>query len=329
MEKLLCINNYCIDPYFNLATEEYLLKNRKENVFMLWQNEPTVVVGKHQNIHAEINHDFVSEKNIKVARRLSGGGTVYHDLGNLNFTYIMTGKQGKMVDFTKYTNDILEVLNNLGADAVRNKRNDLIINDKKISGNAEHIFKQRVIHHGTLLFNSDLEVLDETIKVKQGKYTDKAVQSVRSKVTNILPHLSNKISLEEFRKALIDHILRKYKNTSLYELSENEEQAITALKHEKYTTWEWIYGYSPKYVLKRKIEKPEGVLNIELSIKKGIVEDAKFSGDLMDEAKCLKLNALLRGERHDKENLNKTLKQLISNKIFTNLESKDLIDHLF
>ncbi|NJO89821.1 MAG: lipoate--protein ligase, partial [Chloroflexia bacterium] len=268
MEKLLCINNYCTDPYFNLATEEYLLKNRQENVFMLWQNEPTVVVGKHQNIHAEINHDFISEKNIKVARRLSGGGTVYHDLGNLNFTYIMTGEQGKMVDFTKYTNDILEVLNNLGANAVRNKRNDLIINNKKISGNAEHIFKQRVIHHGTLLFDSDLEILDETIKVKEGKYTDKAVQSVRSKVTNILPHLNAKIGFEEFRKALIDHILVKYKNASLYEISEKETEAIQKLKKEKYTTWEWIYGYSPKYVLSRKIEKPEGTLNIELSIKK-------------------------------------------------------------
>ncbi len=329
MKKLLCINNYCTDPFFNLATEEYLLKNRQENVFMLWQNVPTVVVGKHQNIHAEINHDFISERNIKVARRLSGGGTVYHDLGNLNFTYIMTGEQGKMVDFTKYTNDILEVLNNLGANAVRNKRNDLIINNKKISGNAEHIFKQRVIHHGTLLFNSDLDTLDETIKVKEGKYTDKAVQSVRSKVTNILPHLNTEISLDEFRKALIDHILVKYENASLYELSENEKKAIEKLKHEKYTQWEWIYGYSPKYILSRKIEKPQGVLNIELSIKKGIILDAKFSGDLLNEMQGTKLNTLLTGERHDKENLTKAISQLVDSEIFAGLTLKDLVDHLF
>ena len=328
MEKLLCINNYCTDPYFNLATEEYLLKNRVENIFMLWQNEPAVVVGKHQNIHAEINHDFIDKQNIKVARRLSGGGTVYHDLGNLNFTYIMTGEEGKMVDFTKYTNDILQVLNNLGAKAERNVRNDLIIRGKKISGNAEHIFKRRVIHHGTLLFNSDLETLDEAIKVKGGKYSDKAVQSFRSKVTNILPYLNVEIGMGEFRQELINYVLKKYTNSSLYELKEGEKPIIERLKQEKYTTWDWIYGYSPKYVLQRKIEKPEGELNIELFIKKGMVTDAKFSGNLINEKELHKFKNTLIGERHDKNNLLRITNQVFEKETNSRISITELINHL-
>ncbi len=296
---------------------------------MLWQNKPTVVGGKHQNIHAEINHNYIAEKNINVARRLSGGGTVYHDLGNLNFTYIMTGEEGKMVDFTKYTDDILQVLNNLGAKAERNKRNDLIINNKKISGNAEHIFKRRIIHHGTLLFNSDLNVLDEAIKVKEGKYTDKAVQSVRSKVTNILPHLNAEINMDEFRLELINYALQKYQNASQYQLSENEKLEIEQLKHEKYITWEWVYGYSPKYILKKKMEKPEGVLNIELSIKKGIVTEARFSGNLLNETQCEKLSSVLIGERHDKGNFQNILMQLTHSKHIEGVDLDRMLNHLF
>jgi len=329
VEKLLCINNTCTDPYFNLATEEYLLKNKAENIFMLWQNKPTVVVGKHQNIHAEINHDFITKRNIKVARRLSGGGTVYHDSGNLNFTYIMTGEEGKMVDFTKYTNDILQVLNNLGAKAERNERNDLIISETKISGNAEHIFKRRVIHHGTLLFNSDLEALDEAIRVKENKYADKAVQSVRSKVTNILSHLDAEMSMDEFRQELINYVLKRYANAGLYELDESEKPIIEKLKQEKYLTWDWIYGYSPKYVLQRKIEKPEGKLNIELSIKKGMVTDIKLVGSLLDEDELLRLRDNLLGERHDKDNFTKIIGQVIGDEVNKKSLATELINHLF
>ena len=241
----------------------------------------------------------------------------------------MTGEEGKMVDFTKYTNDILDVLNKLGAKAERDKRNNLIISSEKISGNAEHIFKQRVIHHGTLLFNSDLETLDESIKVKEGKYTDKAVQSVRSKVTNILPHINTKISLDEFRLELINHVLKKHQNASMYELSDNEKLAIEQLKQEKYITWEWVYGYSPKYVLKREIETEKGVLNIELAIKKGIVTEAKFSGNLLDEKQCKELSSLLTGERHDKSNFKNLFTQTPDNKPVEYVLLHRLLNHLF
>lgn len=329
MEKLLCINNHCTDPYFNLATEEYLLKNRQENIFMLWQNEPAVVVGKHQNIHAEINHDFIAEKKVKVARRLSGGGTVYHDLGNLNFTYIMNGEEGKMVDFTKYTDDILQVLNLLGARAERNKRNDLILDGKKISGNAEHIFKQRVIHHGTLLFNADLETLEEAIKVQAGKYSDKAVQSVRSKVTNILPYLQAAMGLDEFRATLLNFMLNKYRNTSVYELSEEEKNEIEQLKQQKYVQWDWVYGYSPKYTLKKEFEKAGKKLIIELSIKKGVIDKVACFGDLLNEPAKEKLQYLLVGKRHDKTELKNNTVQLPNNEILTSFNFDEFVAKLF
>lgn len=329
LEKFLCINNTNTDPYFNLATEEYLLKNKTDDIFMLWCNEPVVVVGKHQNAMAEINYEFIEKQKIKVARRLSGGGTVYHDAGNLNFTYIMNGETGKLVDFTRYTDDILEVLNNLGVPAARNKRNDLIINDKKISGNAEHIFKQRVIHHGTLLFNSDLEVLNEAIKVKTGEYSDKAVQSVRSKVTNIAPYLKTNLGIRDLRKELMDYMLQKYEHARIFQLSDDDITAIEKLKNEKYTTWDWIFGYSPKYVLKKEVLLEGKTMEVELTIKKGNILSALFSGELLNEVEINVLSQCLAGQRHDKQVLTDLMTQNADcHKIKSNL-LKEFIHQLF
>lgn len=306
MRKILCINNFCTDPHFNLATEEYFLKNSEHDIFMLWSNEPVIVVGKHQNIHAEINHEFIQKNEIKLARRLSGGGTVYHDLNNLNFTYIMTGEVGKMVDFKKYTDDILKVLNKLGANAKRNERNDLTINGFKISGNAEHIFKQRVIHHGTLLFDSDLDILNEAIKVSEKKYHDKAVQSFRSKVTNIVPHFKENISLNDFRNELIGFALNKYPNAINYEISDLENIEIQKLKDNKYITWDWIYGYSPKYILKKSIQFKGGEYQLEIKVKKGCITNFEITEGI-DNHYLNKMMSALIGERHDKLNITKKL----------------------
>jgi lipoate---protein ligase len=161
---MLCIYNPSTEPYFNMAAEEYLLKNFSANIFMLWRNDNAVVVGKHQNSLAEINHDFVQQNNIKVVRRLSGGGTVFHDLGNLNFTFITNGEGEELVNFRKFTQPILEVLLQLGVHAKFEGRNDLTINGLKFSGNAEHVFKKRTLHHGTLLFSSKISDLTQALK---------------------------------------------------------------------------------------------------------------------------------------------------------------------
>ncbi|MFW5822737.1 MAG: lipoate--protein ligase family protein, partial [Tangfeifania sp.] len=270
---MLCIQLENNDPYFCLAAEEYLLKNLQEDIFMLWQSHDTIVVGKHQNVLAEINYPFVQENNITLARRISGGGTVFHDSGNVNFAYIKNVNDTAEISFKKFTQPVVDALRKLGINAVNSGRNDLLVNDKKISGNAEHVFKKRVLHHGTLLFNSDLSNLGQSIKVVPGKYTDKAVQSNRSIVTNIQPFLKNKITTEKFRRFLLDVQLENEEN-SICELNEKDNRAIQKLADEKFKTWAWNFGYSPKYSFQDETTWGEKTLKVSLDAEKGWIAEA-------------------------------------------------------
>lgn len=270
---MIIINNGVTNPYFNLAAEEYLLKNFTDDVFMLWQNEPCIVVGKHQNAMGEINHRFVAKNGIKVARRISGGGTVYHDFGNLNFTFIKNGKEGKLVDFKAFTQPIINVLCEFGIEAYFGGNNDIRIGNKKISGNAEHIYKNRVLHHGTLLFNSDLDKLDKAIHVRLENYTDKAVKSVRARVGNISEFLNSDITLNRFKKAIFDSI----KTQQFYQFTEKDIVAVENLVQNKFVKEEWIYGYSPSYELKREAKIGDEIVTIYVKIKKAIVAAAEIS----------------------------------------------------
>jgi len=222
----LCINQTHSDPYFNLAAEEYFLKNFQEDIFMLWRSRPAVVVGKHQNALAEINHEFVRDNQIPVVRRLSGGGTVFHDPGNVNFTFIRNVESIADVNFKVFTNPVIDALKKLGIDAYTSGRNDLLIDGKKISGNAEHVHRSRVLHHGTLLFDSRLDALKGALKVDLSRFEDKAVQSNRSEVTNILPYLPNPMSAAEFSAFLFDEICKNYPDFRIYSLTASDVSAI-------------------------------------------------------------------------------------------------------
>ena len=173
---------------------------------MIYRNEPSVIIGKHQNTLAEINHPYLNEHEIHLVRRLSGGGTVYHDMGNINFLFILSGEAGKLVDFKRFLLPVLTILQNMGLPVEYGGRNDLLIDGKKISGNAEHVFRNRILHHGTLLYSSDLTVLENVLRVSPGKYIDKAVRSVRSKVTNISDYLKSKMTVEKFTQKLYEEI---------------------------------------------------------------------------------------------------------------------------
>jgi len=306
---MLCIQLKNNDPYFCLAAEEYLLKNFSEDIFMLWQSHDTIVVGKHQNVLAEINYPFVLGNNIKVARRISGGGTVFHDSGNVNFAYIKNVNDTAEISFKKFTRPVVNALEKLGINAVNSGRNDLLVNDKKISGNAEHIFKKRVLHHGTLLFDSDLSTLGHSIKVVSEKYTDKAVQSNRSIVTNIQPFLKNKISTEEFRKFMLDVQLENERN-SIYELNEEDNQAIQKMVDEKFSAWAWNFGYSPKYAFKNKMKWEGRTLIISLNAEKGRIAESTISGDFFSDQKFDLLNQKLPGKRHYFEDIKKLLDEV-------------------
>ena len=294
---MLCIHLKNTDPYFCLAAEEYLLKNFEDDIFMLWQSENAVVVGKHQNAAAEINHRFVHENNIAVCRRISGGGTVFHDEGNVNFTFIKNVKSPAEISFKLFTAPVVEALAKLGIEATTSGRNDLLINGLKISGNAEHVYKNRVLHHGTLLFNSDLENLGEAIKVTPGKFEGKAVQSNRSPVANISQFLKTTMTTSQFVQFLLDTQLENLQN-SLYQLTENDIQTIEKLSAEKFKTWEWNFGYSPKYTFRNEVEIDGKVLSIRLMVEKGIIVEAEIRGAYFNSKNSEVISCGLKEKQH-------------------------------
>lgn len=306
---VICIQQKDRDPYFNLAAEEYLLKNFTEDVFMLWQSDSAVVVGKHQNALAEINHRYVSENKIKVARRISGGGTVFHDPGNLNFTFIKNTEEIDQINFKLFTQPIVEAMQKLGLDAYSSGRNDLLLGGKKISGNAEHVYKKRVLHHGTLLFSSQLQKLNNALKVDQSRFEDKAVQSNRSEVTNIAGYLDREMNVQEFSDFIFEGIRKSYTNATVFQFSEEDEHATRKLRDEKYATWDWIYGYSPKYTYRNQFEINQEVILFSFHVVKGIINSIEFLGNISSNLAILLTNALL-GSRHDYTELDFRLKEI-------------------
>lgn len=298
----LCINQSSTDPYFNLAAEEYFLKNFQEDFFILWRSKPSVLVGKHQNALAEINHEFVRKHQIPVARRLSGGGTVFHDPGNVNFTFIRNVKDISEVNFKVFTVPVVAALKKLGVEAYTTGRNDLLIDGKKISGNAEHVHKNRVLHHGTLLFDSHLEALKGALKVDLTKFEDKAVQSNRSEVTNIAVYLVNPISVKEFTSFLFSEICGTYPDFRVYEPTSEDIAAIEKLREEKYQTWDWIFGYSPRYRFTNSIETANSSISVGLLVEKGRISEVVFSGEIQEEI-AQKLAETLIGFRHELEEI--------------------------
>jgi len=327
---MLCIQNNITNPYFNLAAEEYVLRNFKENCFMLWRNKPSIIVGKHQNTLAEINFEYVKENNIDVVRRLSGGGAVFHDLGNLNFTFIQNVEgNDNLVDFKKYTKPIIEVLHQLGINARFEGRNDIMVDGKKISGNAEHIFKKRVLHHGTLLFSSVISDLSKALKVNPLKYHDKGVKSVRSRVTNISDYLLEKMTVMEFRDKILSYILDSDDKAKIYKYSENDIEQINQLVKDKYSTWKWNFGYSPKYNFEKSVVTKNGRFEIQMNIEKGFIKNIKILGDLLTEYDTSNIQKLLVGIEHEEYSIRKILQKTPFTKYFHNTTINELILALF
>jgi lipoate---protein ligase len=285
---MLIVKNLSTNPYFNLAAEEHLLKNFDEDIFMLWRNENAIVVGKHQNTLAEINLNHVLENKIDVVRRLSGGGTVFHDLGNLNFTFIANSKHGEdiKIDFKYFTAPIIEVLQKMNIPAAYSGRNDLLINGQKFSGNAEHIYhqKKRTLHHGTLLFSSNIPQLSAALKSNPLQFEDKAVKSVRSRVTNINAHLAKEMSVMEFYELVVSFMAERYENVKFYEFNESDIKTIHELAESKYKTWEWNFAYSPKYTFKKSLKTVLGTIDVELYVEKGLIETASLKSDYLSQA---------------------------------------------
>ncbi len=320
MKIILSKNN---DPFLNIATEEYLLKNSNENIFYLYINSNSIIIGKHQNTLSQINYAFVKENNIPVVRRLSGGGTVFHDPDNINFCFIANGEKGELVNFEKYIDPIIAFLNTLNIKAEHGGRNDILIEGCKISGNASHVYKSRVMHHGTLLYNSQLKSLTVSLKNDPLKYKDKAVKSVRSKVTNIYDHLENKFTTTEFVNKLYEYISNS-KSCSSYTLTDIDYNNIQQLKDKKYITWEWNYGYSPNYEFKKRYKSKENKrFEIKMQVRKGLITEFNIKSNANNKEKLKELSELILNCNHNYTSLKNKIEP-----VFINWKEIGLIEFL-
>lgn len=329
---MLCIDSPSLEPYFNQAVEEYFLKNFDENIFMLWRNNNAIIVGKHQNTLAEINVDRVKERDIKVVRRLTGGGAVFHDLGNINYTFIMGyGDEGAKVDFKKYNQPIIDVLAGLGVKAEFSGRNDILIDDQKFSGNAEHIYhqKQRVLHHGTLLYASEIQDISDALNVNPLKFEGKARKSVRSRVTNISSHLKEDIGVDQFRQKVMNHITEMYEDAVPYEFTEEDKAAIQKLADEKYSQWSWNFGYSPRYGLKNGFKAEGGHVEVHLDVDKGIITALDIFGDFFVNKDIEPVKQALVGVEHREDAVLAKLKEINSSEYFSKVSEEELAKAFF
>lgn len=297
---MLYIKNKSNNPYYNLAMEEYLFSlDDKEDYLLLWINEPTIVVGKHQNTIEEINADYVREKHINVVRRITGGGAVYHDLGNLNYSLIIKNDYKGDYDFGKFTMPIVKALDKLGVKAEQSGRNDITIDNRKFSGNAQFISKGKLLHHGTLLFDSHMEELVKALKVSEDKIASKGIKSVRSRVTNIKDYLKDDISIMKFKELLLQYMFDEDMDLRIGQLSELDLAAIESLKNDKYLTWDWNYGQSPEFNIRKCKKFESGKVEALINVKNGVIENVKFYGDFFAKGDISVIENALKGQRYE------------------------------
>lgn len=328
--KLSYLDLTTTDPSYNLAMEQYVFDclPRDRMYFMLWQNDNSIIVGKYQNTLSEINLEAVERRGIRVVRRLSGGGAVYHDMGNLNFTFITDAASGTALDMKLFCQPVVRTLAALGVHAEVNGRNDITIDGKKFSGNSQYLRQGRVMHHGTIMFNSDLSVVSEVLQVDPTKFQTKGVRSVRSRVTNVADHLDRPVSLPEFRRILLENILRENPGQP-YPLTPKDLAAVEKLREERYAAWDWNYGQSPACtVLRRRRVEGCGLVEAYISVDSGLISAIAFRGDFFSAVEPEELAPRFVGRTPDQAGFAAALEGVDVSRYFAGLQNDQLIEIL-
>lgn len=334
---MIFVPNENHDPRINLAIEQYLLQEMPldEPILLFYINEPSIIIGRNQNTIEEINRDYVEEHGIHVVRRLSGGGAVYHDLGNLNFSFIMPDDGDSFRDFAKVTKPIIQALHELGVSGAELKgRNDLVIDGMKFSGNAMYATNGRMFAHGTIMFDSDIDEVVHALKVKKDKIESKGIKSIRSRVTNIKPFLpedKQDMTTEEFRQDILLKIfgVETVDQVKTYELTEKDWVKINEISANYYRNWEWNYGKSPDFNFSRQKRFPIGSIEVHLNVSEGLIDDVKIFGDFFGLGNISDVEQALIGQKYEKAALEQAVEKIDIKKYFGAIEPSDLLSLLY
>lgn len=320
------IVNKSNNPAYNIALEAYAFREllSEDEIFILWINEPAIIIGKHQNTIQEINKEYIDAHGIHVARRLSGGGAVYHDLNNLNYTIISNKSEEGAFDFKTFSQPVIETLADLGVKAEFTGRNDLEIKGKKFCGNAQAYYKGRMMHHGCLLFDVDMTVLGDALKVSKDKIESKGIKSVRARVTNIIDELPEKITVNEFSDKILAKMKETYPDMTEYVLSEDELAKIQKSADEQFGNWDWVYGKAPEYTIERNVRYPAGKINTFANVEKSIIKNIKIFGDFFGIKDVQDIEELLVGTRYENKDVLEKLKTIDTTQYFSGMTVEEV-----
>ena len=323
---MIYVNSNSTNPYFNFALEEYLMMEKNlgdEEIFLFWRTNPTVMIGRYQNTYCEINEKYVKENNINVIRRNSGGGTIYTDMGAWQFTFIEKNHKENGISFEKFTEPIINTLRKENIDANFNSRNDLLIGKRKFSGNAQYRKDNSILHHGSILFNTDIKAMVESITVAEDKIIAKGIKSVRERVVNISEVMKENITSEEFRDIILNSLL---KDSKTYTLNKQDINEINKIKKDKFESWDWNYGKNPVFNINRWKRFNGGRVDFKLDIKNGIIKTCVIEGDFFLSGDISEIENAFVNCKYVKKDISKLLDDINVNSYFYKITKEDLLE---
>lgn len=328
MEQIHYLETQSQNPFYNLAFEEFVLRSRTEGQYLLlWQNDNTIVIGQNQNAEGEINRAFVERHGIHVARRTTGGGAVYHDLGNLNYSFITDAGDAERLTMERFTKPVVEALRGLGLDAEASGRNDILVEGRKVSGTAQRLHQGRILHHGTLLFDTDSAMVSGALNVDPAKFQSKSAQSVRSRIGNIRSFLRQDMELPAFWAYLKESLFGS--GLLADALTEEELAQVQALRETKYDTWEWNFGRSPRYNVSNKRKWEGGILESRMAVEKGCITQGVFYGDFLARAPLDQLTAALENCPFRREDVGALLDGFPLRELFGTITREEILETIF